>query len=187
MEGIKGAVANVVGVTRSEGYENDTSVTDGDGLPPHSLSFVVEGGNSLEIATAIARKKTPGSPTYGDVSVEVFDSKGVPNTINFFRPIEVQTKVEITIKPLSGYSTAFNSQIISQVAALINGLGIGKSVLISKLYVPANLPGTEEGSTFDIEDLKIAKLADPYDNVNIPIAFNEAASINPNEILIVVA
>ena len=43
-DGTVGAVAQVAGVLRFRGYENDTSVTDDNGLPPHSISLVVEGG-----------------------------------------------------------------------------------------------------------------------------------------------
>jgi len=67
-EGTKGTVANLAGVVRSRGYENDTSAVDVDGIPAHSIAMVVEGGDSVEIATAIATKKTPGTRTVGTTS-----------------------------------------------------------------------------------------------------------------------
>jgi uncharacterized phage protein gp47/JayE len=64
LDGIIGAVANVPGVTRYVAYENDTSAADANGIPSHSISLVVEGGDATAIANAIAAKKTPGSGTY---------------------------------------------------------------------------------------------------------------------------
>jgi hypothetical protein len=40
LDGIMGAVATLDGVERYRGYENDTSVEDANGLPPHSISPV---------------------------------------------------------------------------------------------------------------------------------------------------
>jgi hypothetical protein len=43
-------VAAVLGVTRLAAYENDTNSTDGNGIPAHALSLVVDGGDALAIA-----------------------------------------------------------------------------------------------------------------------------------------
>lgn len=44
-EGVDGAIANVAGVTRHKLYENDTGAFDVNGLPPHSISAIVDGGD----------------------------------------------------------------------------------------------------------------------------------------------
>lgn len=176
MDGTVGAVANVTGVTRFKGYENDSGVTDADGIPAHSISIVAEGGDSQEIGDAIARHKTPGTGTYGTTSVTTFDSRGVPNVINFYRPTVVQMKAEVTIKALPGYTTGYGALIQQAVADAINALAIGDDVLITKLYVPANLPGTPAGATFNITALTIAKLANVLAPTDVVIAFNEAAA-----------
>ena len=61
LDGIIGAVACLPGVTRWAVYENDTDATDANGIPKHSISLVVEGGDATAIANAIAGKKTPGA------------------------------------------------------------------------------------------------------------------------------
>jgi uncharacterized phage protein gp47/JayE len=63
LEGTKGAIAAVEGVTRFIVYENDTNTTDANGLPPHSITAVVEGGSDDDIAKAIFYKKGPGCYT----------------------------------------------------------------------------------------------------------------------------
>lgn len=185
-EGTVGAVKNVVGVTRVKGYENDSNITDSDGIPAHNISIVAEGGNVAEIAEAIAVHKTPGTGTFGTTSETVFDEYGVPNVINFYRPTIISTKVKVTIEAFEGYSSAFADEIKAAVAAAINALAIGKDVLITKLYVPANLPGTPQGATFDIVSIEIAKLADAFGVLNIDILFNQAAQCVVGDVTITV-
>lgn len=177
-EGTNGAVKNVSGVTAERGYENDTNITDGDGIPAHMISIVVAGGDDTDIAQAIMEHKGPGCGTYGTTSIEVFDEEGMPSIINFYRPTQVTIKVEVTIDPLAGYLTGYEELIKSSVADYINSLGIGNDVLITKLYIPANLAGRFEGDTFDILTLKIAKNADPLGTANLDLAFNELAVCN---------
>lgn len=60
LDGIQGAVALLSGVVRQRGFENDTSETDKNGIPSHSVAMIVDGGDVNAIASAIALKKTPG-------------------------------------------------------------------------------------------------------------------------------
>lgn len=174
-EGTIGAIASLDNVSRYKGYENDTDATDSDGIPPHSIACVVEGGDTAEIAEVIATKKTAGTGTYGTTSVVVYDEYGLPNTINFFRPTEATIGVEVTIQPLAGYATSFGDEIKAAVAASVNGLAIGDDVLITKLYVPANLPSLPEGATFDITALRIEKNGGGFGTANISLTFDEVA------------
>jgi len=179
LEGIVGAVASLAGVSRFRGYENDTGATDANGIPAHSMAIVVEGGDAQAIGEAIAVKKTPGSPTYGTTTVTTYDKYGLPNDINFFRPTVATIGVEVTIDALQGYTTGFAALIAAAVAELLNNLEIGDDVLITKLYVPANLPGNAAGSTFDLTQIRIKKNAGAFGTSNIVLAFNEVAFCNP--------
>ena len=175
LEGIKGGIANTIGVTRSKVYENDTNITDTDGIPAHSISAVVEGGTTQAIADVIALRKTPGTGTYGTSSATNYDRYGVPNVINFYRPTSVIIKIEVTISALSGYITAYADLIKQALVDYITTLEIGDDVYLTKLYVPANLSGTAAGLTFDISLIEIAKNADPLGVANLTLAFNEVA------------
>lgn len=179
LDGTIGAVASVSGVTRFRGYENDSDATDANGIPAHSIAIVAEGGDTQAIGEAIAIKKTPGTGTYGTTTVTTFDQHGLPNLINFFRPTPATIRVEVTIQALTGYTTGFASLIAAAVAASIQALEIGDDVLITKLYVPANLPGTAAGATFDITQLRIKKNAGAFGTSNLTLAFNEVAKCDP--------
>lgn len=175
LEGIKGAVINLPGVTKLEGYENDTSATDADGIPEHSISIVVEGGDAQAIGDTIALKKTPGTGTYGTTSVNTVDQYGMPNVINFFRPTAVPIEVVVNITALAGFTTGFEDLIKQAVADHINALKIGADLFYTRLFAPASLAGTEAGLTFDLNSVEVSRDGDPVAAANIVIAFNEAA------------
>ena len=179
LDGTIGAVASLPGVTRFRGYENDTSVADSNGIPDHSIAIVVEGGDQQAIGEAIAAKKTPGTGTHGSTVVTTLDEYGLPNQIRFFRPTPATIGVELTIQALSGYTTGFAATIAAEVSAAIQALDIGDDVLITKLYVPANLAGQAAGSTFDITQLRIRKNSGALGTSNLALSFNEIAECNP--------
>lgn len=156
-DGIVGSILNLPSVTACVGYDNDTGGVDVNGIPPNSLSIVVAGGDSAAIANAIAVKKTPGTRTYGTTSVQVTDSQGMPNTINFFVPQQIPISVTVTIRALNGYLSSTAAEIQQAVSDYINQLTIGEDVYVTRLYVPANLNGVEPiSNTFDILTLLIS-------------------------------
>ena len=181
MESIRGGVANVEGVTRSKVYENDSNTTDGDGIPAHSISAVVEGGTSQDIADVIALRKTPGTGTYGTTAVTTYDSYGIPNVINFYRPTIATIKVSINITALTGYLSSYAYEIKTAVAAYINSLDIGDDVYITKIYKPAI---TSNSATYDITSIKIARDSDPLRTSNIIIGFSEVAMTSISNITV---
>lgn len=133
-EGVDGAIANVAGVTRHKLYENDTGTTDSNGLPPHSISAIVDGGDVTEIAQTIRGNKGQGTATYGTTSVTVPDTYGNPHVISFSRSTDVPIFVAITLKVFTGYTSQIGEQIKQAVADYINGLTIGDDVLLSRIY-----------------------------------------------------
>lgn len=184
-DGTIGAVENVTGVTKARGYENDTGSTDANGIPAHSISMIVQGGDALEIAQTIALHKGPGCGTYGTTSETVYDSHGMPSTIKFYRPTTKRIVVTVTITAFVSYSSAYAALIKQAVADSINAIGIGNNVLVTKLYVPANLPGTPQGDTYDVVSVLIAVYPSTPGAANIVIAFNELATCDVADITVI--
>lgn len=187
LDGIIGAVASVKGVTRYVAYENDTSETDEHGIPSHSISLVVDGGDATQIATAIAMKKTPGAGTYGTTAVTVDDIYGRPITIRFFRPTAAPIKATVRLKALTGYTSQVEQQIQKAVSDYINrvpiGGGLSGSVEWGDALTAANSVGG--GVTFKLSGLTLTgpRGAGAPDVV---LLFNEAASCSPDEVNVVV-
>lgn len=179
-EGTIGALENLTGVTKVKGYENDTDVTDGNGIPSHTISCVVEGGDITDICQTIQVHKTPGVGTYGTTSEVVFDKKGMPVLIKFFRPNPVAITVDIEIETFTGYTSNYGEMIKQSVADYINAIGIGNDVLISKIYPPAYLPGFPS-STYDITSLEVNG-----DVLNVDIPFNGLAACDVSDVTVTV-
>lgn len=187
-EGVDGAIANIAGVTRHKLYENDTGKTDGNGLPPHSISAIVDGGDVTEIARTIRGNKGQGVRTWGKTSVTVPDRYGNPHIISFSRPTDVPVYVKITLKVFAGYTSQIGVQIQQAVADYINRLMIGDQVLLSRIYSPANLGVVSGGNAryYDIQELLIGKSPEAVAAANINIAYDESASCKPENIIITV-
>ncbi|QXW36565.1 baseplate J/gp47 family protein [Raoultella ornithinolytica] len=187
-DAVDGAIANVEGVTRHKLFENDTETTDANGLPPHSISAIVEGGDATEIANTIRSVKGQGVSTYGTTAVIVTDKYGNPYTIRFSRPVDVPIYVSITLKALTGYSSQVGDEIKAAVAAYINSLAIGDSVLLSRVYSPANLGVVRGGNAryYDIMELLIGRSSDDVAAANVVVAYDESASCSVDNIVLVV-
>ncbi|MCX9758221.1 baseplate J/gp47 family protein [Klebsiella pneumoniae] len=187
-DAVDGAIANVEGVTRHKLFENDTEVTDANGLPSHSISAVVEGGDATVIANTIRSVKGQGVSTFGMTAVVVTDRYGNPYTIRFSRPVDVPVFVSITLRALTGYTSDVGDEMKAAVASYINSLAIGDSVLLSRVYSPANLGVVSGGNAryYDIMELLIGRSADSVAAANLTVLYDEAVSCSVENIEITV-
>ena len=171
------ALEALSGVVEVQSFENDTDTTDVNSIPPHSVAFVVNGGDSTAIAQTINQQKAPGAGTYGTTAVTVVDSIGISKVIHFFRPTNVSVKVSLTFAALTGYTSVIGAQACQAVADYINNLRIGEDVLCTRLYLPAQLFGGSGSETYEVTSLLIALLAGTPGTGDISIAINNNAVI----------
>lgn len=134
LEAIIGTVRSIAGVQKTRVYENDTSSTDGNGIPAHSICAVVLGGEDEEIATAIFKKKSPGCGTYGNNTETVQDIFGNNYSVKFSRPVETPIIVQMTVKTFSGYTSDVADAIKKNVKEYIESLQIGASLNVGMLW-----------------------------------------------------
>lgn len=174
---ILGDVTNIPGVIAAFLYENNTGSTDANGVPAHSICLVVEGGDAVAIATAIALRKTPGTGTYGTTTEVIIDSAGVTNTIHFLRPTIVRVIAEIDITALTGYVSTIGTQLVANAAAYASSLAIGGDVYLTKFEGAALLNGAALSSTYNLTNSKLARFGGGLTAADLVIAFNEIASL----------
>jgi uncharacterized phage protein gp47/JayE len=184
LEGMVGAVQSVTGVTRVKAYENDTNATDSDGLPAHSIALIVQGGYSAAIAEAIANKKTPGCYLYGSTAVSVIDDYGLSQTVRYSSPTLVPISVSIELDALTGYTTTIADEIKAALVAYVESMGIGQDVVITRLYVPAQLSGAANSAKYEITALTAAEKPGSPGTSDITIAFDELATLAIEDITI---
>lgn len=129
-------------------YVNETGSTDDRGIPGSSLACVVYSGRLNDIAQVIFDYKAPGLKTYGDASGTAYDSEGRSQSVYFKRPDSWLVTIVIEIRHLEGYDSAVETMIKNGVVSFVQGLGIGRSLVVSQIYavcygaVPASYRGT---------------------------------------------
>jgi uncharacterized phage protein gp47/JayE len=159
---IVAAVANLAGVQRVRAYENDTNLVDGNGIPPHSISLVVKGGDAADVATTIAQKKAPGVGTYGTTTEIVLDDSGVPNTINFYYETDITAKVLVSVIALTGYVSTTGDAIKKSVSAYISDRRAGDTLYLNRLWPLVELTGTTAVSATGYEQSQLDAMAATY-------------------------
>lgn len=180
-EATVGAVANVTGVTKVYGYENNTNSDDANSLPPHSICIVAIGGDETDVCNAIVSKKTPGTDTYGgnnSVSKVVYDNQGMPLTIKYDTGSTAEIQVTVTGTALPGYSADFAALIQSAVAAYINSLPIGGNTTNEEVnpfsIIPsAYLNGAIQGGTYVITAITVGKNSGMQGSSPVALLFDE--------------
>lgn len=98
LNGLLGLILSLDGVTDARLYENFTDTTDSNGIPPHAIWAVVEGGANLDIANAIYERKSYGCNMKGDIEVPIETSSGQQFIAKFDRPTSQNLYVRFDIK-----------------------------------------------------------------------------------------
>lgn len=105
LNGLQGVLLQLSGVVDAKVYENDTDVTDENGIPAHSIWVVMDGGNADEIANAIYSKKTPGCGMKGDIIYNITTPASMTFTAKWDESETRPLYIKFDIQPvLSGVS-----------------------------------------------------------------------------------
>ncbi len=154
---IRAEVLSVEDVTECIVFENTSDVTDGDGLPPHSIEVVVRGGDDDEILQAIFNSKAAGIYSHGvTVTGVITDTEGVDHDIRFSRPDELVLEINVTVDTDDDFPTTpvtGEDLIAAALAAYATEIfDIGVDVLRNKLFAAIYdaCPGIVDVTTLEI-------------------------------------
>lgn len=134
---IKSALMRVPTVSSVSIAINDTDSTDVSGRPPRSFECYISGGDDYhaQIAETIFDKKPIAIKTYGDVSQTITDDSGYAHTIKFSHTTDIDVYVRIEIKTTTDFSDDTGKKDVrDNIRNYINGVGVGKPVVLSQLY-----------------------------------------------------
>lgn len=201
-----GEIYAVSGVRRARIYENVTDsaavdpVYNPNGLPPHSMGIIVDGGDEYDVAEAVYIKKNPGcflADTGDPVVVLVSDPDYPTNTqpIRFNRPIYVDMVIAIEISDdnnslpediqdliREAFLEFANGSMTSPSCGFRDrGFDIGESVPFSSLYTPINHVIETYGNAY-ISDLTVNGLS-----ANQDIEYNELSRWTEANITVTIA
>ena len=151
------SVRAVTGVMDAKLYVNDTGTTDSVGVPAHSVSVVVDGGNSGALAQAIFDKKAPGIGTWGSSSGTASDGEGNTHTVFFERSMPAMAFIYIFIRKLSGCDeNAVRDAVVPAVRNHINALGIAAPLNVPRLYSVIYGADPKLSGSFVVTDIQAA-------------------------------
>jgi uncharacterized phage protein gp47/JayE len=192
-EAIISALYDVPGVkslTFRENYKGAPLVIDGVLLVEHSVYAVVDGGSDLDVATALLANKSLGANWNGVTSVDVVEpASGQTYTVLFDRPTLVPIKVRATVK-VQGALSDVAASVRAAILAYANGEIDGETgLIVGQSVSPFELAGAVNALTpaVYVQKMEIAKLADPLAVAEIPLTIQELATINVNNIEVVLA
>ena len=152
-QAIEDAVAQLAGVEYVKVRANDTDAVDVEGLPPHSIRVTVLGGDDIEIAQTIMRKKAAGIQTYGNESEFVLDGEGFLKEIFYQRPIKKYVWVGIVLLPGEKYPQVGDPEATVAAAVALWGdvnLTIGDDVERYQFGTPINTVPGIKGATITL-------------------------------------
>lgn len=160
-------------------YENDTNITDGNGVPAKSFLPIVIGGVSSDIANSIWENKPIGISSVGNTTVSIIDIQGFSHDISFQRPTPVPIYISMNLTTDSNYPVDGDEKVKSALVAYFGSLKVGEDIIYSRLYTPINtVPGHQ------IDSLFIGTSPAPVGTANITIPFSSVATISDTNIII---
>jgi uncharacterized phage protein gp47/JayE len=183
VDAVRSALLENDNVTFATVLENEGDVTDGNGLPPHSIAPIVEGGTDAEVAAIVFTKKAGGIPSYGDTIVVVNDVQGNPHNIGITRPDLIPLNFRLTYSWLSSAyvnTAAVEAAVEAAVAAAFTATQKVGRDLITSVYVGAMNPGGVDTSGIaGIVDAQVEWTFDfvSYFTTNAPITSFERATL----------
>lgn len=180
LEALYSDLISLPNVTEVQIYENDTDVTDVNGVPAHSFLPIILGGDPLDIANSIWQNKPLGIRSYGNTIQVIYDSQGFVHDIGFERPNPTDVYIRMDLTTDATYPQNGDDLIKSNLIDYFSTtFGIGDDVVFSRLYTPVNsVPGHA------VNSLEVSTDGITYTSTNIVIPFNGIASLESANILI---
>ena len=180
-DSIRANVLKVAGVKDALVKENRT-MQEVDGLPPKSFHIIVLGGENNTVAQAIFEKAPVGIESFGNVKVQVEDSKKIKHLISFSRPTDKNIWIKLKITKGENYLEGSDKTIKEAIKGYIDTFKIGQSVILYKI-----ISTVDKAKIDGIEDIEITVSTDGkgYNSNNIIIKDLEVAKTDISKIEVV--
>lgn len=181
---ITARLLRVAGVTSAVVFENTTDVTV-DGIAPHAIEAMVEGGADQAIWDALFFEgRAGGIETSGGEVGGTMDSEGNSHVVRFSRPTQVDTYQTLHVtKDPAVFPVDGEAQIKAAVVAYGDARGVGLDVVASGVGAQAfKVPGVLEVPT-----VYIGTSPSPVSSAKIPISVRERAAYDTSRIVVVLS
>lgn len=191
-EAIISGLMDTDGVRSLTFRENTTSATaiiDGVNMVAHSIYCCVDGGSDLDVATAILAKKSLGADYNGAVTVNVTDpASGQVYPVKFDRPTAVPVKARATVRVNNAVSDPASVVRASMVAYANGEIPGERGFVVGASVSPFELAGAVNVTApgIYVQKMEVATLAGAFGTVEVPLTIQQIATLNPNDIVVVI-
>lgn len=170
-------------------YMNVSDVTDGDGLPPHSVEAVIHDGTddatgltTAQIAATLWSCVGGGIKSHGTTSTTVVDSAGGIQPVEFTRPTirPVYLSVAAAVSVARGWdaengATSAKAKIVAHGDAIH---GVGDDVAMLRMGAAAFVAGV-----LDVTSFTLGLSASPVGTANLTIGRRELATFDTSRVV----
>jgi uncharacterized phage protein gp47/JayE len=176
-DAIRAALLFLTGVTNATVFYNNTDETDEDGLPPHSVECLVQGGDDQDIWDCLWVNVPIGIRTIGTEEGIALDAEGAEQPVNFSRPEEIDIYV---IVDLIEYPITYGGDdaVKAAIAAWGDAQKTGKNVVASGISAQA----FSVAGVLDVTSVKIDDAPVPTVSTTIPISKRQLAVYDTSRI-----
>ncbi len=182
VDAIRADLLAVADVTQAFVFANNTDTTDGDGVPPHAIEALAQGGDDDALAQALWNSVAAGIQTYGGSSGTATDITGATHTVAFSRPTEVDIYHDIQIHTDSHYPSDGDAQVKAAVAAYGQTLQVGQDVVSSAQYAAVfSISGVIDVAAIN-QDIAPA----PTTNTTLDITSRQLASFDTSRMTVTI-
>lgn len=180
-DAIRADLLGVVDVTAVTVFVNNTDTIDADGVPPHAVECLVQGGADQDLWDQLLDSVAAGIATYGTESGTALDSEGTSHTMKFSRPDEINIYVIINlIIDSDTYPTDGDAQVKAAIIAWGDAQATGKNAVASAIGAQAF---TIDG-VLDVTSTLIDDAPAPAVSTTVAISLRELAMYDTSRITV---
>lgn len=182
IDALRADLLELDGVTAVTIFVNNTDATDGDGVPPHAVEALVQGGTDQEIWDQLLASVGVGTATHGDEVGTSEDAAGNDHTMKFSRPEELTIYVDVTlVKDPETYPEDGDDQIKDAIVAYGDSIQAGKDVVASRISAAC----FDVEGVLDVTDIDIGTSASPTLGTTIAVSLRQLALFDTSRIVVV--
>ncbi|BAS48421.1 hypothetical protein AANUM_1190 [Aggregatibacter actinomycetemcomitans NUM4039] len=175
-DAIQSKIAALPDVKQVKVLENNTKQRDKNGVEPHSLNVIVDGGADNQIAQVIYENKGAGVGLQGGTETTL-TINNERRTLRFDRVVPVDVQVSMRCVRYEDFTQVDKDEIKRLLS--IQKFDIGQNLSLSRLYSPINQVGG-----FWVKELKIGRKGQALKAENVIIQPRELARILASDITI---
>ncbi len=165
-------------------FHNPTDATDADGVPPHAVEVMVQGGTDQNIRDALLVLVAAGVATYGNVTGTATDTEGTVHTVRFSRPTLVPVHIELELTYDPNVWLVPDDQVDEVKAAIVlygDGQPAGKDVVSRAISAKGVFA---VAGVLDVPVCNIGTAPSPTTETTIAISLRQLATYDTSRITV---